>query len=574
MRTHLFLASIALLGASSAQQPLASHDGTSLDGIGDLDGDGFDDVVIADRFAVRPGGGLGVVEVRSGRTGAVIRTVEPTGPQPSFGDEVASAGDLDGDGVQELLVSSFRSQAPMRVHAFDGATGTELFVVEHGAPPFVGGCETEFGKALSAAGDVNGDGVGDFAIGAPSASGFCVGKLFLCSGSDGSLLWQATGRPVHVYGGADQFGAPIAQVGDLDGDGVSELAVGAPAFYGLAQCGFDVVSGATGQLVRRWTDAVSICSGAGGGLGPLGDVDGDGVPDMWAAVPGFSYSEVGHAQAFSGATGAPLHRFEVDPDALAATGLALFDFGLSGRTIGDMDGDGRPDVALLWWWSDSSGTHPIQSAVSVHRGHDGEHLFDLTGNGTFSSVIDPRAVGDVDGDGFADIGFVRQMRGQFQHGNEGSAVEIAERTPANGRSICLGLANSTGASALLRTFSPSGFSAAANDLTLVASRLPASTFGLFSVSRGTAVVYYPGGSEGRYCIGAPASGRLDIVGATAEGDVAFSPDLTQIPMFSAAGATYVSAVAGDTYNFQLWYRDVGPGGPTSNFSAAVGVTFQ
>ena len=144
-----------------------------------------------------------------------------------------------------------------------------------------------------------------------------------------------------------------------------------------------------------------------------------------------------------------------------------------------------------------------------------------------------------------------------------------------GEVICLGLDNSTGTGArLCATGDPA---AAANDLTLDVTDLPLNSLGYFIVSQDVNLVVNPGGSQGNLCIASLMIGRYanDVLDSGATGAVTFSPDLTVIPIASGGGTGTSAAMAGDTYNFQFWNRDVdGMGGATSNFSDALSITFE
>ncbi|MEZ6015707.1 MAG: hypothetical protein R3F49_11370 [Planctomycetota bacterium] len=131
------------------------------------------------------------------------------------------------------------------------------------------------------------------------------------------------------------------------------------------------------------------------------------------------------------------------------------------------------------------------------------------------------------------------------------------------------VANSTGAVGLLEAFG-SGF-ASQNEVELRASRLPQSTLGIFLVSDSQTFIPNLAGTVGNVLVG-PNAGRYaaNIVMTDAQGRVSFSPDMTQIPQ----GSGFVSAAAGDTWNFQLWHRDSVNGTSTSNLTRAVSITFD
>lgn len=131
-------------------------------------------------------------------------------------------------------------------------------------------------------------------------------------------------------------------------------------------------------------------------------------------------------------------------------------------------------------------------------------------------------------------------------------------------------ANSTGRSARLwATGSPQ---AGANDLTLRMADLPPSAFGLVAVSQSTGVLSQFGGSQGEFCLNGSDIGRYNqaVFNAGPDGRFTLAVDLMQIP---TAPGSMVPAIAGETWGWQLWYRDNNPG-PVSNFSNAVRVTFQ
>lgn len=180
------------------------HTGLEVVALGDVDADGRGDFAVAS---------LSSVIVYSGAVGAVHMILNQ-----SVG-RIANVGDVDGDGVADLALGGGTGGAAGPVSVVSGDTGVVQFVL----PPFPGALG--FGLALSAAGDTNGDGVADVAIGAPrgtGAAGAFAGLVFVVSGVDGALLWQWTqGQP------DSQSGISLAQLDDLNCDGASEMLVGA-----------------------------------------------------------------------------------------------------------------------------------------------------------------------------------------------------------------------------------------------------------------------------------------------------------------------------------------------------------
>ena len=140
------------------------------------------------------------------------------------------------------------------------------------------------GWDVAGAGDVDGDGWPDVAVGLPESdsAGLAAGRVDVLSGRDGSIV-------LSVYGSnpGDRFGSTVDGVGDVDGDGTDDFAFGAPEYDGIAvSCGrFDVYSGATFQpLFSR--EGNNQYEWVGRSLDGAGDVDGDGRADIVAGTPG------------------------------------------------------------------------------------------------------------------------------------------------------------------------------------------------------------------------------------------------------------------------------------------------
>jgi hypothetical protein len=155
-------------------------------------------------------------------------------------------------------------------------------------------------------------------------------------------------------------------------------------------------------------------------------------------------------------------------------------------------------------------------------------------------------------------------------GNQGSIVTVIPQTV--GTSYCMANPNSTGVASLLTGLGSD--LVASNSLTLECSSMPPGSFAFFLTSQTQGFASNPGGSDGNLCLGG-AIGRYvgpgQIQQAGAAGTVSLALDLNQIP--SPTG--FVAASAGDTWNFQTWFRDSNPQGQAvSNFSMGLEVTLQ
>ena len=263
---------------------LKSHSpGRHIEAIDDLDGDGIVDLLIGsplDRNQVSHWAGS--VETRSGATGALIHRLEGDSYREFLGSAIAPFDDLNGDGLPEYLVGATQSGQWMGAYtgcgwvgAVDGATGRVLYRTwgEHGLDP-------SFGAALAVLADVDGDGVRDYLVGAPTFRNTWsrVGKVSLHSGADGRELDSWIGRP------NSHFGNRLVALDDLDGDGIPEWAT-VDAVFGAAENGIQIRSIHRDQPLRLIHGPWLIDSTHQVELRMVPDIDGDGHREMLAATP-------------------------------------------------------------------------------------------------------------------------------------------------------------------------------------------------------------------------------------------------------------------------------------------------
>jgi len=498
-----------------------------------------------------------------------LYTLTGDGPDDGYGTDVAGGRDLNGDGLDDFVVGIPEDNtAPVvikagAVRAIAGDTGTTLWTA------FGIQALSDFGWSVDLGGDLNGDGVPDVIVGTPKFDESFTpdsGIVQALSGSDGQLLWTSFG----IDNPNDHFGWDVASMGDISGDGIDDIVAGSLADYAL------VLSGADGTTLR--TELGQAGSLYGKSVSSAGDANNDGIDDYIIGAPNHNGTQ-GATEIISGANGAQLH-FDVglagahlgsrvcnigdingdghDDQVAAAPGVPIvrIDSGKDvGQTllvifgpstdrwaedisaVGDMDGDGLPDLAI--GWSHDPASASFGGSFTVHSSATGLIVF-IVNDSVFGEHLGHSldGAGDLNGDGIADLIVGREQ--EFAEAKPG-AVRTYTTCVGTAQNYGSGLAGSDG---FVPEISFAGCAELGGSVTLTIDKLLGGTPGILFVGLAPAALPAKGGSllvQILFAINHQASGPAGVAGA---GSVTFPATLPNDPL-----------LIGQTIYQQAWYAD-------------------
>lgn len=401
--------------------------GVAVDGAGDFNGDGIDDLIIGADWASPDG------KYRAGQSYVVFGTeagfpasldladldgsdgfrINGIEAYDDSGWAVANAGDVNDDGLQDVIIGAFRPRewsgdayvvygdagfaAELELSALDGTNGFRMRGTDPG---------DRAGWAVDGAGDVNGDGIDDVVVGAPEADAdgkFNAGETYVVFGTgsgfapdlDLSALNGSDGFRLDGITGRDRSGRSVAGAGDINGDGLDDLIIGArggdPGGRSAAGESYVVFGTTAGFPASMDLSALNgsngfrldgIDEGDNSGLwvSGAGDFNGDGIDDLIVGAPradpegrfkaGETYVVFGTDQGFAASLDLAaldgMNGFRVD-------GLAAEDTsGLRADGAGDINGDGFDDLIVGGWLADADGKENAgESYVIFGFGDDG-----------------------------------------------------------------------------------------------------------------------------------------------------------------------------------------------------------
>jgi hypothetical protein len=446
--------------------------GTTVASAGDVNGDGFDDVIVT---AISQGAGDAIAYVVFGDASGwpdifALSTLNGTNGfridgltgQENYGGSAASAGDINGDGFDDLIIGQIAYDVGSIVDAgsafvvFGKASGwsaTLALSSLNGSNGFrINGPATSdfFGSSVGSAGDVNGDGFGDFMIGMPGADPISVqnsGSTYVIFGHGSA--WAATFSLTSLTGANgfrldgvaefDRSGEAIASAGDVNGDGYDDVIIGAdsadPGNVSIAGSAF-VVFGKPGG----WTSAIALSSlngsngfrinstvfeeFAGTGVASAGDINGDGYGDLIVGAPGADpggNDAAGTAYVIFGKPSGWTATLSLSSlngtNGFRIDGAASSNFvEIAVAPAGDVNGDGFDDLIVGAQGADPGSTTNGGSSYVIYgkasgwaaalplSSLNGTNGFRLDGVANFDrSGTSVASAGDVNRDGFADL---------------------------------------------------------------------------------------------------------------------------------------------------------------------------
>ncbi len=567
LRTRGFVCAVVVtagLNHAAAQAPYVAtgwelpssssngYQGEVATGVGDVDGDGYDDALVTDSAFSGPTPvetDIGRVALYRGGPGGLILspawTLVGTATLQELGDpRTTSVGDVNGDGRPDILIgrgatlelwtASGSGFAPTSWSAFSPSTS---FVTAH-----------------NGVGDVNGDGIDDIVLTAVVGSGTTsTASIEIFLGALGGPSMQ----PSFVVPGGNGFGDAVAFAGDVNHDGYDDVVysvepAGPQLPMGSVGCLF---GSATGVAASSWSVAGTQSQEQfGAAVSGVGDVNGDGYDDVLVGAPGYAGGSNGAGRAslfFGSSTG-------LSPTAAwsySGSGAGSW-LGRAVGSAGDVNGDGYADFLVCFNISNGGPNH-----IDLFRGgQTGPASVPAWQSPSSPTSFWPRLarVGDFNGDGLSDAVF------GDREGAGGSAIEYSGRFPVS--SFCAGVGgtacpcgntgaaghgcNNSSATGGALLSSTGAARRSADTFVLAATALPPNASVLYfqgttQVNSGAGAVF----GDGLRCAGGTV---VRLATRTSVGGASSYPGAGDVPI----GVRGMVPASGGVRMYQAWYRDV------------------
>ena len=367
--------------------------GYSVAGAGDVNGDGYSDVIVGTESYLEAylffGGPSGPA--------TTISVTFSGGEGSNFGTSVASAGDVNGDGYSDVIVGAQGyNDAYLYLGGPNGPSTTSSLTYS--------GDGDLFGYSVASAGDINGDGYSDVLVGepdhTPDAGDTFLGKAYLFLGGPGDLSTDPSWTSIGDNQDGSKYGVSVASAGDVNGDGYSDVIVGANQY---STSDYDYI-GKAYLISFGWSSVGDDESDAyyGYSVASAGDVNGDSYSDVivGAYLDNAVSNDAGVAYLYLGGPGGL---------STTASWTASGDdqdsayFGYSVAGAGDVNGDGYSDV-IIGASAYTSGNGKAYLYLGGPSGLATSYLYSFSGNeGNAHFGASVASAGDVNGDGYSDV---------------------------------------------------------------------------------------------------------------------------------------------------------------------------
>ncbi len=350
--------------------------GISVSSAGDVNGDGYSDVIVGANGYDNGESNEGAAFVYYGSSSGLSTTADWMGESDQasafYGNSVSSAGDVNGDGYSDIIVGSW---------FYNGADGAAF--VYYGSSSGLsttadwtnnsGQGSALYGYSVSSAGDVNGDGYSDVIVGATyyDDGEANEGGAFVYYGSSTGLSaaadWIGNGNQIDAY-----YGYSVSSAGDVNGDGYSDIVVGANEYdNGETDEGaaFLYYGGSTGlSATADWMgESDQIEANYGNSVSSAGDINGDGYSDIIVGANEYENVETDEGAVFvyyGSSTG-----LSAAADWMTESNQANAEYGRSISSAGDINGDGYSDIIIGAYLYDNGESN--EGAAFVYYGNEG-----------------------------------------------------------------------------------------------------------------------------------------------------------------------------------------------------------
>lgn len=381
---------LANLSAADVQftgESASDYAGKALDAVGDVNGDGCDDILIGAYGNDTTGSSAGAAYLIYGSTTLADRDLSladvryhGTAPSDYAGYAVAGAGDVNRDGYNDILVGAYGNDGSFSsagaTYLIFGSASLSSMVLSGSDVRFFGAASSDYsGKAVAGGGDFNGDGYDDILIGAPyeDTGGSSAGAAYLIFGQSSSYphMYYLSGA-TKFYGedSGDYAGTSVSFAGDVNGDGKDDILIGAPSndgggsyagaaylYYGTSASRLPLSSDMTQAPVKF--EGEDSSNYAGTSVSGAGDIDGDGYDDILIGAykndTGASYA--GATYLYYGSTTVLGRKMQLLYADAAFDGINSNDYsGYAVSGAGDLNADGNADILIGAYGNDASGS--------------------------------------------------------------------------------------------------------------------------------------------------------------------------------------------------------------------------